>query len=495
MVDLQSTLDNLFNPESIAIIGASNNFSKWGFVVLHNILRASYKGKIFPVNPKSKEILDLPAYSSVLNIPEKIDMAIVVVPAKAVPKVFEECIDKGITAVTVISAGFSEAGNTELEQQIVDIARGKLRFVGPNGMGIASGNKRLNALMFPSRISPGNFSFVSQSGNLGVIGMIVANDRGVGINKFASSGNAADLLITDYLEYFGKDPTTKVIGFYMEGLKFEEGKRFYKLAKRITPYKPIFVLKSGVTKEGAKAAASHTAALSGSDEIFASVFKETGITRVNTLEEMFDLVICFNRLPPFSGNNAGILTGGGGWGVLSADACGKSGINLPALPKSVIEKIDKILPSYWARSNPVDTVGTVDIFGSQEILKILFESPEFDIVMRLGGGTYSYFANQLMNSKIINKRYGREQFETIKEIELKSMMEMISFIKKYRKPLFYTTILGPEFSEAIHLLEKEVGFPVFYSPDRMVTCVKRLQTYYRHRLENLGTLSLNMNDH
>ncbi|MFW9994313.1 MAG: acetate--CoA ligase family protein [Candidatus Odinarchaeota archaeon] len=493
MVDLQESLDRLFTPKTVAVVGASNNMSKWGFIVLHNMLRTSFIGKIYPVNPVSKEILDLPAYKSLLDIPDKVDMAIVLVPAKIVPKVFEECIDKGIQAVTVITAGFSEAGNIEEEKQLVKLARGKLRFVGPNGMGIASGNVRLNALMFPTNLSPGTFSFVSQSGNLGTIGMIVANERGVGINKFASSGNAADLNISDYLEYFGKDPSTRSIGFYMEGLKPEEGRRFYELAKRISPYKPIVILKSGVSEYGAKAAASHTAAMSGSDDIFNTVFKEAGIIRVNTLDEMFDFIICYNRLPPFTGNNAGILTAGGGWGVLTADACGKRGIELPRLPPEVIDQINELLPPYWAKSNPVDTVGTLDMV-TPRILDILLENKAFDAVMWLGGGLKAYFADQGMNSKYIKDGEAKEQLKMIKELELQSMMDLLESIKRYNKPVFFTTILGPSLTASVHLLEKELGFPVFYDPDRMTTCFKRLQSYYRYRKEKLGTLMLPIAD-
>ncbi|MHA1448201.1 MAG: acetate--CoA ligase family protein [Candidatus Hodarchaeales archaeon] len=493
MVDLHESLDRLFTPRTVAMIGASNNLSKWGFIILHNILRASFNGKIYPVNPnpKYKEILGLETFRSVLDIPEEIDMAIIVVPAKFIPKVLEECIEKGITAASIITAGFSETGKegTIKEREIVDLVKGKMRFVGPNGMGIASGSVRLNAIMFPAEISPGNFSFVSQSGNLGVVGLIVANSRGVGINKFASSGNAADLSLSDYLEYLGGDPTTKVIGLYMEGLKPGEGRRFSELAKKISPHKPILILKSGTSKSGAKAAASHTAALAGKDEVFDAMFNATGIIRVNNLDEMFDFVICYNRLPAFTGNNAGILTAGGGWGVLTSDSCSRNGINLPNLPDDVISKIDDILPSFWARSNPVDTVGILNVKASEQILEILLSSTAFDAVMTLGGGLFAYFVNQGINSRLITNPMAKEQFKMVKELELQSMLKMISLMQKYNKPVFFTTILGPDLTESVHLLVKDLGFPVFYDPDRMTLCYKRLQRYYCMRKEKLGTLT------
>ncbi|MCK4848526.1 MAG: CoA-binding protein, partial [Candidatus Heimdallarchaeota archaeon] len=293
-------LEPFFNPQSIALVGASNNISSWGFIVAHNIIQNNYTGSFFPINPNRKKVLGYKAYPTILDIPEKnkIDVVIIIIPAAKVLSILEHVAQRDIHHVVIITGGFKESGEEgiQLENDVLAFARSNdIRIIGPNGMGIVSTRVQLTAVMWPVKnLKKGGLAFISQSGNIGTIGISVASRRGIGLNTYVSAGNMADLTIADYLEYFGKnDDQTKVLGLYVEGI--QDARRFVDLVKEISKQKPVIILKAGGSKAGRIAAHSHTGAITGDDAVFRDVLQNAGGIIVNTLDEMFDLFVAFSK--------------------------------------------------------------------------------------------------------------------------------------------------------------------------------------------------------
>ncbi|MEM2272776.1 MAG: acetate--CoA ligase family protein [Candidatus Bathyarchaeia archaeon] len=354
-------LDAFFNPKSIAVVGASREPTKVGHRVLKNLIEGGFSGTLYPINPNADEILGLKCYKSVRDTPSEVDLAVIVVPARAVPSVLEDCGAKGIKGVVIISAGFGETGRegAQLERELVSICRKYgMRMQGPNCLGIISVQNRVNASFAPAMPLPGNIAFVSQSGALGSAILNWAIGSGIGFTKFISLGNEADLNAADFIEALGEDEDTKVIGLYIEGVK--NGERFIEVAKRVSRKKPIVAVKAGTTSAGMRAVSSHTGSLAGSDAAFSAAFKKAGVIRVNTLEELFNLVLAFGSQPPLKGRRILIVTNGGGPGILAADACEKSNLELPLLEHDIIEDLRKNMPPQASLSNPIDVLGDAD---------------------------------------------------------------------------------------------------------------------------------------
>ncbi len=386
-------LKYLFEPRTIAVIGATNNKLKWGYIVPANILAGGYQGELYPVNPHEEVILERKVYRSVKDIPVDIDLAVVTVPAPAVAGVIRECVEKDVKTCIVISGGFGETGDEglRLEREVVRILENNdMRLVGPNTMGVYSASCSLHALMPPVRPVPGKIGFAAQSGNLGTQMLSLGKALGVGFSRFVCIGNEADLKCADYVEYFAQDPSTEVILLYIEGIK--EARRFIDVVSKTTPNKPVVVMKAGKTEAGAKAARSHSAALAADEAIFEGVLKQTGMIEADTTEEMLDIAKAFAATPLPKGNRVGVLTWGGGWGVVTADALAKHGLELVELPEDTLKKLDELLPPYWSRGNPVDLVGTLDLSKHFACLEIIAKCPVVDAVITLGtmGATSSF---------------------------------------------------------------------------------------------------------
>ena len=348
-------LDPLFNPKSIAIIGASNSFGKWGFEMTMAVSGSYGERKVYPVNEIASEVLGLKAYKNVKDVPGPVDLAVITVPPQVVPSVMKDCAEKGVKTAVIASAGLSETGQegASLESDIVKNARsGGIRLMGPNSMGHFNLDAGFSTTPWLPKIKKGHVSIISQSGNSGVYALQLGSEMGIGFNKYISSGNEADLHAEDFLEYLAQDEGTKVILAYIEG--FREGRRFLDLAREITKKKPIVILKAGRTEAGKNAARSHTAAISGSEAIHDAAFKQAGIISVEQIEELIDVAGALLRQPLPKGRRVGILTGGGGFGVLSSDACEKSGLEMSVLTDTTIKKLNKILPPRWSHGNPVD---------------------------------------------------------------------------------------------------------------------------------------------
>ena len=479
-------LDLFFNPQTVALVGASDKLSSWGFMVAHNMIFNNFQGEFFPVHPRSKEVLGYKAYPTILDIPEeiKLDLIIIIIPAKHVLSILEQSNQRGVRHVVIITAGFKEIGEEgrKLEEVITDYAhQHNIRLIGPNGMGIVSTRVSLTATMWPViNLKKGNMTFVSQSGNIGTIGIAVAARRGIGLNAYVSAGNMADLTMADYLQYFGnEDDHTKVIGMYVEGI--QDSRRFVGLVKKISKKKPVILLKAGGTSAGRKAAASHTGAITGDDEVFRNILRSSGAIIVDSLDEMFDLTLVFTK---WFGNEWNfprgkviILTRGGGWGVMCADQCSKHGITLEPLNKQVYDRIDAVLPPFWSKGNPIDTVASLNLTDVQEIVQAIFEEmPKVEAIFLLGVGGFSYLANLAKQSPHIPDDQ-KMQLSSIEDIEINLFKDIIQLSQDYSKPVLITTLLSHENSPGVKYLESQ-DYPIFPSPDRMVKAFRHLVDYY-----------------
>lgn len=358
MKSIVEQLDPIFKPKSLAVIGASDKPGKWGFMMLDRPLRSGFGGAIYPVNPGKSEILGLRAYPSILDIPEQVDLAVITIPADKVAQTLQDCIKKGVKGLVLITAGFAEIGaeGKALQDKVVAIAReGGIRFVGPNCMGVWSAAGNLN-LCFYKKPDAGAIAFVSQSGTYGTHLSEQANARGYGLSKFISIGNQAEITASEYLDYLAHDNDTKVIVFYMEGLK--DGRRFFELAREVTRKKPVVMYKGGRTPAGAKAALSHTASLAGSEEIFEAMCRQAGIIRSFEPLQSFEMAEALVRQPLPEGKRVAIM-GSGGQCVVTSDACALLGLEIPEFDAETIKELEKLLPPYAPPPrNPVDFAGS-----------------------------------------------------------------------------------------------------------------------------------------
>ena len=330
---------------------------------LSSLLRNGYAGKIYPINPKESEIMSLKSYSSVLDVPGELDLAVIAISAQGVPQAMAQCSQKRSKFAIVHSVGFSELGpdGKELEERMLKAARsGGVRVVGPNCMGIVSPQFRINTIAPHSSLcpEPGGVAFIGQSGWASENFLLIGHERGLRFSGVISIGNQSDLTIEDFLEYFGTDPETKVIAAYIEGLK--QGKRFLELAAEISPRKPIVVWKGGSSELGGRAAASHTGSLAGNHAVFEAASRQKGIIHAQSLDELLDLAVTFACPYLPAGNNVGLLLEAGGGAVASADACTKDGLSIPPLTQEAQQKLHDFLkgktPPSPSLGNPVDLV-------------------------------------------------------------------------------------------------------------------------------------------
>jgi acetate---CoA ligase (ADP-forming) len=353
-------LDSLFAPKSIAVIGASNREGSVGRAVFTNILLNEYTGTVYPVNPKDRSISGVRAYQSISDLPESVDLGVIVVPASAVSSVTEQCGKKGVKGLIIISAGFKEVGGdgVDLERQVLSLAQKySMRLVGPNCLGAINTDTgvRLNASFASQMPVRGSIAFASQSGALGEAVIDYATGEGIGFSKFISLGNKADVSENDVLEYLGDDPQTKVILLYIEDIV--DGRKFVDTVTRVTEKKPIIAVKAGVSPEGAKAASSHTGALAGSDEAYNAILKQSGVIRVESIIDLFDYARAFAMQPAPHGNRVAIITNGGGPGIMATDASVRYGLQISQFSESTKNRIRAGLPKEASVNNPIDLVG------------------------------------------------------------------------------------------------------------------------------------------
>ncbi len=379
-------LDGLFRPRSVAVIGASRKPGSLGRELLRNLLLMEFEGKVFAVNPRADVILSMKSYRSVLEIPDDVDLAVVIVPREHVLRALEECGLKGVRGVVVISSGFREVGGEGLERErrALEICRRYgMRMIGPNCMGILNthADVSLNATFSPTMPLRGSIGFVSQSGAMGVAILNHARSLGLGISMFASMGNKADVSGNDLLEYMEHDDATKLVLMYLES--FGNPRKFTQIARHLTRTKPILAVKSGRTAAGAAAAASHTGALAGSDVAVDALLAQCGVLRADSIEELFDMALAFSSQPLPTGRRVAVLTDAGGPAIMATDALGSAGLEIAALSDATRAALADGLSPDASVKNPVDMLGHSDHHDYERCLRILLDDPGVDAVIAL----------------------------------------------------------------------------------------------------------------
>lgn len=481
--DIKPDWEHLFDPRSVAVIGASNTQGSWGYNAVKGLLGIDSR-RIYPVNPNATEIQGIKAYHSVLDIPESIDLAVIVVSDRLVPAVLHECVAKPVKGAVVISAGFAETGDDgrEVQAELVKIARqGGIRFIGPNSMGHADTRSQLSTFGQVGKMEVGSVAVLSQSGNMCLKMVHNLTDMGIDFSKYISTGNEADLSMEDYLEHLAGDDNTKLIAAYIEGLR--DGRRFLGLARRITASKPVVVIKAGGTGESAKAVMSHTGALAGEDAVYSAAFKQAGVIRVADDDELYDVVYGLVNCPLPKGDRVGILSIGGGPGALATEACEKEGLVIADLEPSTIEKLDKHLPARWARRNPVDMAGpsAAEFSVVSELLSAMLEDANTDAIFLL--------APIVMDRNLLVNRLGLndEQIKVFKEKEEANLRAIGAKIEKSGKPviLIWQARWGGTDAGSTALLRKG-KFLVQANARRAARILKYLVWYSRYRDEVAG---------
>ena len=448
-------LNGLLRPKSIAVIGASNKEGKIGYTVLKNLFADGYSGEIYPINSKDKEVQGLKAYPSVLDVPGEIDAAVVVIPAKFIPQVAEECGKKGIKGLIIIASGFSEVGRKDLEQAVVDTSRRyDMRVLGPNIVGILSNSDNCNASFAPCLPLPGKAALVSQSGALLIAMDTSTYTRRVGFDKMISIGNMSDVNFGDLVEWLDVDENTACISFYIEGLK--DGRHFMRAAREA--HKPIVALKAGVSAHGAAAAASHTGSLAGSGKIYAAALEQAGVIRAADLNNLFDRTLVLSLQPPMQGDNMLILTNGGGVGVLATDAAERSGLPLRFAPEDVQTELKKHMPEFGSARNPVDLTGMAGVEWYHDTVRYSFAHPWVD-------GLVVLYCETAM---------------TVPQEIAESIKQAIDESGVTDKPITVSFVGGEQSEAAVQWLVEQ-GIPAYDAPDTAVNALAALREFAQGR--------------
>ena len=450
-------LDPIFKPKSVAVVGASRDVRGIGHQCLKNIIDSGYKGRIYPVNPKADEIEGLKCYHSITEIPHEVDIALIVVPAKFVPAVAEECGKKGVKGLVIIASGFSEIGRKDLEDEVVEIARGYgMRILGPNVVGIMNNPLKMNASFASTLPYPGKAVLISQSGALLVAMDVRTWSDNVGISHMISIGNMADLDFGDLIHYYNQDEDTTAISLYIEGVN--KGRKFLEACRR--SIKPIVALKAGISKRGASAAASHTGSLAGSTKIYDAAFKQGHVIRAENLDDLFDRTMALSMQPKMKGDNLLVITNGGGVGVLATDAAEKYGIPLKDAPEDLKELMKKHMPEFGNPKNPVDLTGMADRKQYEGAIKDALKHPWVDALVVLFCET------------------SWTEPKNVSEGIYKSIME--SGVKD--KPVVVSYIGGEKCVDAGRWMI-EHGIPYYKSPHNAVSAIAALREYAKFHEE------------
>lgn len=373
------SIDAIFNPKTVALIGATEQAGSVGRTMLWNLISNPFGATIYAVNPKRRNVLGIKAYPSVAEIPEQVDLAIIVTPAPSIPGIVEECVNAGVRGAIIISAGFKEIGETgvKLEAEVLAAAqKGNLRIIGPNCLGVMNPIRGMNATFASAIAQPGSVGFISQSGALCTSILDWSYSVNVGFSAFVSIGSMLDIDWGDLIYYLGDDPNTKSIVIYMESIG--NARSFLSAAREVALTKPIIVIKAGQTEAAAQAAASHTGSLAGSDGVLSAAFRRSGVSRVYSIESLFHMAEVLEKQPRAKGPRLAILTNAGGPGVLATDAVIGDGGELAAISKETIEALNKVLPAAWSHNNPIDILGDAAPERYAKALEIAAQDPNND---------------------------------------------------------------------------------------------------------------------
>lgn len=454
-------LDAIFKPTTVAVIGATERSGSVGRTVLWNLIRHPFGGTVYPVNPQRHSVLGIKAYPTIGAVPESVDLAIVVTPAPTVPGVIRECVEAGVKGSIIISAGFKETGadGAALERQILAEARGKMRIIGPNCLGVMSPHVGLNATFASTIAHPGRVGFISQSGALCTSILDWSLRENVGFSAFVSIGSMLDASWGDLIDYLGDDPCTQSIVIYMESIG--DARSFLSAAREVALTKPIIVIKAGRTEAAAKAAASHTGALASSDAVLDAAFRRCGVLRVNTIDELFNMAEVLAKEPRPKGRKLTILTNAGGPGVLATDALIAGGGELAELAPETIEALNAILPSHWSHQNPIDILGDADPERYAKAIDIVAKDPTSD-------GLLVILTPQAMTDPIATaetlKAWNDEQQKAYDNVQQFTSLISPASLPARRKPLLASWMGGSEVANGEAILN-QAGIFTFPYPD------------------------------
>lgn len=448
-------LKQFFEPESVALIGASTNPEKLGFKILKNLIDGGYKGKIFPVNPKAESILNLKCYKNVLEIPQIPELVIIAIPSKSVCEVVEDCGRKGVKGIIVISAGFKETGEEgkKREERLKEIVKEyNMRLIGPNCLGVIDTGSKLNASFAMEMPPEGKIGFITQSGALGTAILDWAIKENIGLSKFISVGNMADVSETDLIEELGEDENTNVILLYLEGIS--NGRKFIEVAKKVSDKKPIIVVKSGRTTAGSEAASSHTGSLAGSDKAFDAAFKQSKVIRAETVQELFDYALIFSFQPLIKGEKIAIITNAGGPSVMAVDCLENVNLELSSFSSLTTGKLKNLLPPASSIKNPADVLGDADAERYGKAMEIILSDENVDGLLAI------------LTPQVVTQI--PETAEKIVEIS-----------RRYNKPVVTSFMGGKRMEEGVKILMKN-RIPNYFSPERAVLSLKAMSEYRKN---------------
>jgi len=479
----QTALYKILNPSSIAVFGASNKFTSMGTNLLTSMISLGFEGKIYPIHPSETRVRALDAYSSVFDLPDTPDLALIVLPTRLVPGVLESCGQKGIRRAIVVSGGFREVGGDGigLEKQICDIAKKYgIRFIGPNCIGAVNPHHKFNATFLPYQQAPGFVGMASQSGSFITQMFDYLVQFGLGYSTGISVGNEANLDLVDCLEYLGACPHTKVIALYIETIR--RGREFIDMARSIVPYKPIVAYYVGGSVAGKKASLSHTGALSGPDRLYDGVFSQSGIIRANSMEEMFDFCWCLGACPKPAGNGVIVQTHSGGPGGVAADACSRSGLVLNPISAKTIEDLSPYVPHTGSMGNPVDITfskKSMDYF--MHIPKILLDDENADAMLM-------YFLMSELSVIRAMEGYGITGEDAIRESKKfisQQAQSVIDMVNNHSKPCIGFSFYTRE-NPFIRKLQDN-GVVVLLSPTRAAKALAAMVRYVKLREKIVGS--------
>ena len=446
----------LFEPRSIAVIGASQDTTKIGYKVFENIVLGGYQHKVYPINPRGGEILGISVFKSLEDVNENIDIACIVIPSKLVFDAVKSCAKKGVKIALIITSGFSEIGNIEEERKIATYARDhELRILGPNIFGIYSSAASLNATFGTRDVRPGNVAIITQSGALGASMIGKTAVENIGISAMVSVGNKSDIDESDLLEYLITQGMTKIVFMYIEGVR--EGERLIRVLNEATKKKPVVVIKSGRSEKGAIAVASHTGSLAGTDAVFDAIIRQSGVLRAESIQDAFDWCKFLSNNPLPVGEHTVIITNGGGVGVMTADACEKYGVSLYGDIPALGRIFSDVIPDFGSTKNPIDLTGQATSLEFDDALNSALKADNIHAVMTL-----------------------------ISEVAGFDTENMYGFIDKYanqyksqRKPILFSCFGGDKIESCIKTCSAE-GLPVFGDVYEAVSCLGGMYAYYNY---------------